>query len=128
MIEFDDVYIPGLLREVEGCFTLDAKSVHGPGHSKAVLANGMKSADALGGDIRARKPISAVWRSGVCAMNSPRRFQSKPYSSTGRANLGLARYRDLILSIPVAKRSEGVGFQMREFPHYAASYPGGLLT
>jgi uncharacterized protein len=47
MIELKDVDIPGLLGESESRFTLGTKSVHGPRHWKAVLANGMKLADAL---------------------------------------------------------------------------------
>ncbi len=50
MIELDDVDVTGLLGEAESRFILGAESVHGPGHWKAVLANGLKLADALEGD------------------------------------------------------------------------------
>jgi uncharacterized protein len=50
MIDLQEVDVTGLLEEAKGRFILGAKSVHGPGHWKAVLANGMMLADALEGD------------------------------------------------------------------------------
>ena len=45
-----DVDTSGLLREAETRFVLGSSSVHGPTHSKAVLANGMTLANALDAD------------------------------------------------------------------------------
>ena len=41
MIDLQEVDVTGLLEEAKGRFILGAKSVHGPGHWKAVLANGI---------------------------------------------------------------------------------------
>ena len=46
-MKLHDVDTAGLLREAEARFKLSPKSIHGPAHWKAVLANGMLLADAL---------------------------------------------------------------------------------
>ena len=47
MIELPEVDTIGLLREAEARFILDARSVHGPAHWRAVLSNGILLADEL---------------------------------------------------------------------------------
>ena len=50
MIDPSQIDAPGLMREAESRFILGINSVHGPRHWRAVLANGMALAEALGGD------------------------------------------------------------------------------
>lgn len=52
-----DVDTSGLLREAETRFVLGSRSVHGPAHWKAVLANGM----TLAGELNADRDLVAVF-------------------------------------------------------------------
>ena len=52
-----DVDTSGLLREAETRFVLGSRSVHGPAHWKAVLANGL----TLAGELNADRDLVAVF-------------------------------------------------------------------